>query len=86
MLADVPVVEGVSTSTCSPLAALKDVVYSTRFCNVDLFMFGMLILLFVDVLDDSDSMVLMISLSVAVLCSCDLMLLLLDCLWKKNAA
>ena len=45
----------------------------------------MLILLFVDVLDDSDFMV-MISLSVAVLCSFDLMLLLLDCLWKKNAA
>ena len=80
-----PVVEEVSTSTCSPLAALKDVVYSTRFCNVDLFMFGMSIVLFVDVLDDSDSMV-MISLSVAVLCSFDLMLLLLDCLWKKNAA
>ena len=46
----------------------------------------MSILLLVDVLDDSDFMMMMISLSVAVLCNFDLMLLLLDCLWKKNAA
>lgn len=80
-----PVVAGGCTSTCSPLAALKDVVYSTRLCNVDLFMYGMSILLLV-VFDDSDFMV-MISLSVAVLCNFDLMLLLLllECLWKNAA-